>query len=413
MTVLNSLNTKRSLFAVFCTVFIDLVGFGLIVPILPILFLNPDNINYLLPANSSTYYSLIIYGLLLGTFPLAQFLATPILGQLSDHYGRRKILLISLFGSLIAYSLLATGIVFKSLPLLFFARILDGITGGNIAVAQAVVGDVSTKETSAKNFGLIGGAFGLGIVLGPFLGGHLSAWGGPITPFISVALVNLLNIIFVFKFLPETNPRPLDEKIEKINWSKSWSDIWKAFTLKKLRIILLTSFLYQAGFTFLTTFANPFFIDRFGWHEQQIGNFFGYIGIWLVITQAIIIRWTLKFDQRKLLAFSLLASSIFTALILLPRQEYILYAVAPFFAIFVGLVNANITSVVSHMSDSGKQGEGIGVNSSVQALAQALPPILSGFISFGSVSLPIWISVVVLFFGWLVFIKWFNFDQNY
>jgi MFS transporter, DHA1 family, tetracycline resistance protein len=413
MNVLNLLNTKRSLFAVFCTVFIDLVGFGLIVPILPILFLNPEHPNYLLPANSSTYYSLIIYGLLLGAFPLAQFLATPILGQLSDQYGRRKIILISLFGSFICYLILAAGIILKSLPLLFFARILGGITGGNIAVAQAVVGDVSTKETSAKNFGLIGGAFGLGLVLGPFLGGHLSSWGGPIAPFVSVAVINLLNMIFVWQFLPETNPKSSDEKAKKIDWSRSWSDIWKAFTLKKLKVILLTSFLYQAGFTFLTTFANPFFINRFGWHEQQIGNFFGYIGIWLVITQAIIIRWTVRFDQRKLLAFSLLASSIFTGLILLPQQESLLYVVAPFFAIFVGLVNANITSVVSHISDSGKQGEGIGVNASVQALAQAVPPILSGFISFGSVSLPIWISVIVIFAGWVVFVKWFKFDQGY
>ena len=409
MSIIPQLNkTNKALLAVFCTVFIDLVGFGLIVPVIPLLFLKSNHPNFLLDSGASTQYGLILYGLLLGSFPLAQFLSTPIFGQLSDHYGRRKILLLSLVGSFLSYFLLIIGISFKILPLLFLARIIDGFTGGNIAVAQAVVGDVSTKETSTKNFGLIGGAFGLGIVLGPFLGGHLASWGGAVFPFWVLALVGLLNIIFVHFFLIETNPKPLDNKLTRIDWSKSFQDILTAFKLKQLQFILLASFLYQAGFTFLTTFANPFFIERFGWQEEQIGNFFGYIGLWLVITQAIIIRWTLRFDQRQILSFSLLLSSVFTALLLLPKQDYILYAIAPFFAIFVGLVNANITSFISNNTDSSKRGEAIGVNSSVQALAQALPPLISGFIAFGSVSYPIWISVIIMFTGWLVFFLHFR-----
>jgi MFS transporter, DHA1 family, tetracycline resistance protein len=401
--------TKKSLFVVFCTIFIDLVGFGLIVPILPILFSDKSHQYYLLPPDATPYYSLIMYGLLLGSFPLAQFFSTPILGQLSDHYGRRKILIISLIGSFFSYTLFSIGIVLGNLPLLFVARILDGITGGNIAVAQAVISDVSTKENSTKNFGLIGGAFGLGFVLGPFIGGNLASLGGAILPFVAVSVVNLINLIFVWKFLPETNPR-LDGDIGRIDWVKSSHDIWKAFSLKRLRIILLTSFLYQSGFTFLTTFAPNFFISKFFWQEKDIGNFFGYIGIWLVITQALIIRYTLRFDQKKLLALSLFASSMFTFLLLLPSQGYLLYFVAPFFSIFIGLVNANIISVVSLSSETKKQGEAIGINSSIQALAQAIPPIISGFISFGSVTIPIWLSVIFLVIAFFVF--WRGFDWN-
>jgi MFS transporter, DHA1 family, tetracycline resistance protein len=400
--------TRKTLIAVFLTVFIDLLGFGLIVPILPSLFFDNTSPNFLLSQDSNQYTKLIFYGLLLGTFPLAQFFATPIFGQLSDHYGRRRILLLSLLGDLVAYFILVLGILFRSLFLIFLARAIGGLTGGNVAVAQAVVGDVSTPKNSAKNFGLIGGAFGLGFVLGPFFGGRLAAWGGSTAPFWILILVCICNILFVYFNLPETYKKELDGKFEKIDWNKSIEEIFLAFKLKSFRIILLMSFLYQAGFTFLTTFANPFFIERFGWKEEQIGNFFGYIGIWLVITQALIIRFTLKFDQRKLLTWSLLLCSIFTGFLLLPRQEFWLYWIAPLFAIFVGIVNANITSLVSNLSSAEKQGEAIGVNSSVQALAQAIPPLISGFISFGMVSLPIWISVIVMFSSWLVFARFYR-----
>lgn len=398
-------NTRKILVAIFLTVFIDLVGFGLIVPVLPSLFFDSSSANYILGVNTSQYTKLILYGLLLGAFPLAQFFATPIFGQLSDIYGRRKILLVSLLGDLLSYFVLVMGIIFQNLFLIFFSRVIGGLTGGNVAVAQAVVGDVSTPQTSTKNFGLIGGAFGLGLVLGPFFGGHLASWEGPTAPFWVLIGVCFLNLVFIYFTLPETCQLSLGNKHlrTKIDWNKSIKEILLAFRLQEFKTIWLMSFFYQAGFTFLTTFANPFFIERFGWKEEQIGNFFGYIGIWLVITQAFIIRYTLQYDQRKVLTWCLLLCSIFTGFLLIPKQEVWLFVVAPFFAIFVGIVNANITSLVSNLSSNHKQGEAIGINSSIQALAQAIPPIISGFISFGSVSIPIWISVVVMLMGWFIF----------
>jgi len=139
-------------------------------------------------------------GWLMSAFPLAQFLCTPILGQLADRYGRKKVLAFSIGGTAISYALFALGIYTKSIPLLFFARILDGISGGNISVAQAVIGDVSNAKNRAKNFGLVGVSIGIGFILGPFIGGKLSdpaviSWFDAATPFWFAAFLSIINHI--------------------------------------------------------------------------------------------------------------------------------------------------------------------------------------------------------------------------
>jgi MFS transporter, DHA1 family, tetracycline resistance protein len=404
------LASKNPLLVSLLTVFIDLVGFGILIPILPVLFLKPLSPNYLLPSNTDTHTALILYGLLLGFFPLAQFLATPIFGQLSDLYGRRKILILSLIGSAVSYAIFAFGVMIANLPLLFLARFFGGLTGGNIAVAQAIVGDVSEEKNKTKNFGLIGGAFGLGFILGPFIGGHLGGTVfGSSFPFWMVALFSVFNFVFVYFFLPETHLITLDNRRVKIDWTKSFTEIKQAFSIPSLKVILLMSFLFQAGFSFLTTFCNPFFIERFGWGEEMIGNFFGYIGIWIAISQVVLLRFFSKHSERKVLNYSLILSSVFAGFLLVPTNQLWLLFLAPLFAVFIGLATANITAIVSKSADPKKQGEVMGINSSIQALAQAIPPILSGFLTFGgSVSLPIWISVIVMASSGIIFVRYYR-----
>lgn len=165
---------SNPMLTIFLTVFIDLLGVGVLIPVMPLLLGDPTSPYYLLPTGWSTEQGYVLLGLLTAVFPLMQFFATPILGQLSDKYGRKDILLISLFGTSLSYVLFAYGIMSRNLPLLFVSRALDGITGGNISVAQAAIADISLPENRAKNFGLIGMAFGLGFIFGSFLGGKLS-----------------------------------------------------------------------------------------------------------------------------------------------------------------------------------------------------------------------------------------------
>ena len=155
---------RNPMLAIFTTVFIDMLGFGILIPVYPLLISEGSPFR-VTPEGWSFTQGLIMLGWLQGIFPLFIFLAAPILGQMSDRYGRRPVLAVSIFGTAIGYAIFAIGISTANIPLLFIGRALDGITGGNQAVAQAAIGDVSTNENRAKNFGVIGAAFGLGFLL--------------------------------------------------------------------------------------------------------------------------------------------------------------------------------------------------------------------------------------------------------
>jgi MFS transporter, DHA1 family, tetracycline resistance protein len=399
---------KNPLYIILFTVFVDLLGFGILIPILPVLFTSDNSNNFFSLAGMDNKVSLIYYGLVLGIFPLAEFFSTPVFGQLSDKFGRKKILLFALSTSTICYILCAVSIMIRSLPLLILARFLGGITGGYVAVAQSVIADISKPDQRSKNFGYIGAAFGLGFILGPFFGGQLSGYGlPPETAFWFATLLCTINTLIVWGFLKETK-----EKIEEnksIDWIKSIHEIRKATQLKTFKLILLISFLFQAGFSFLTTFINPFFITRFGWQEIEIGNFFGYIGIWLVISQGFLLKYFVKFGERNILKYSLFLSGFVIAFLLIPTDARYLFLIAPFFSIVVGFSQANITSLVSNTGNEEKQGEIMGIHSGIQALAQAIPPILSGFIAYSlDVSAPVIISSLVMMISGIIFATFYK-----
>ena len=405
-------NKKRNpLIILIFTVFVDMIGFGILIPIIPLLFADPKSAFYLLPAGTPISMGLILLGLLVAIYPLMQFFATPILGQLSDRYGRKKILAISLFGTCLSYLLFAYGIFTHNVALLFFSRALDGITGGNISVAQAAIADITPAKDRAKNFGLIGAAFGLGFILGPFLGGILSnpkilPWFIDVTPFLFAAGLSLINVISVLLFLPET----LKHKKEyKLAWTRSIHNIVRAFVSKNLRVLFIVLFLFQAGFTFFTTFFSVYLINKFGFDQSSIGNFFAYLGLWIVFTQAVITRrLTGKFQARDILKVSFFAMGIIILLYLLPNQWYWLLVIAPFFAISNGITQAFSIGLVSSSVDDSVQGETLGISSSVQALAQTIPPIIAGFIAAMSPTLPIIVASGLTLIAWAIFMIFYK-----
>lgn len=245
---------------------------------------SPDSI---LPAGWTVAQGFILLGWLSAAYPLAQFFAAPILGQLADRYGRKRVLALSIFGTAIGYALFAIGLITKNIPLLFASRILDGMTGGNISVAQAAIADISTAKTRAKNFGLIGMAFGLGFILGPYIGGKLSdpsvvSWFSAATPFWFAAVLSLVNMVTVLIFLPET----LKTKIKKrLDLSRPFHNVASAFSKPGLRSVMPTSFLFTAGFTFFTTFFGLVLLGKFGFSQSNTGDYFAYVGIWIAIVQ--------------------------------------------------------------------------------------------------------------------------------
>lgn len=181
---------NKPLFSIFLIVFIDMLGFGLILP--------------LLPYYAETFgASDTVIGLLVASYAAAQLIGAPLLGRLSDRFGRRPILLISLVGTLLGFLLLGFA---STLFILFAARILDGITGGNISVAQAYISDVTNSKNRAKGLGMIGAAFGLGFIIGPATGGLLSQWGYAVPAFAAAGLV-AINLLMVALWLPDLSPK--------------------------------------------------------------------------------------------------------------------------------------------------------------------------------------------------------------
>jgi MFS transporter, DHA1 family, tetracycline resistance protein len=396
----------------FFTVFVDMLGFGILIPVIPLLFADPASSLYLLPPGTSQAEGYILLGLLLGIYPLMQFLATPIFGQLSDKYGRKKLLAISLGGTSLSYIMFAFGILTKNIPLLFAARAFDGITGGNISVAMAAIADVTLPKDRAKNFGLIGAAFGLGFILGPYIGGHLSdphtlSWFNAATPFwfaAALAALNMLSVVFIF---PETlqHFRP-----HTVRLSQSVRNIFKAYSMPDMRVLFFSMFLFIAGFTFFTSFFGVFLIQRLSFDQGDIGTFFAYVGIWIAVTQVVITRWlSSRIKPYNILKISLLGNGLIILAFFLTNQWWDLLFITPVFAIFNGLTQANSTAVVSTSAGPEMQGEILGLSTSNAALAQAIPPILSGFIAASIFpTAPIIVSSVVMVIGAIFYIAFYR-----
>lgn len=414
-----SVASRRSpLLAIFTTVFIDLLGFGILIPVFPLL-INPNSPYRVL--TGSPKQALITLGWLQAIFPFCIFLAAPILGQLSDRYGRRPILALSIAGTSVSYVLFAIGIINKNLPLLFVARGFDGLTGGNIAVAQAAIGDISTNENRAKNFGILGAAFGLGFVIGPYVGGRLSApnssfygffhtpgWFSASTPFWFAAILAASNCVLVLTLLPETlKVKSTDRRIQ---FGKSVHNVVEGFSSARLRIPLLASFTFMGGFTFFTTFAGVYLNRKFGFDQAKTGDFFALVGIFIALAQGVLVGVVAKkLPDYKVLKFAFFGNSIAIFTYVWATSTLPLYLEIPIFTAFNGLCMANLSSLISRSAEPGKQGQAMGIASSVQSLAQVPAAVLVGYITGGIGSnTPMVVSAVVMALAGVLFVVFFR-----
>lgn len=400
---------------VLLTVFVDVLGVGILIPVLPMLIYS-----MFMPAGYSQNGSLIMLGWLTAIYPLMMFFSTPILGQLSDRYGRKKILALSLLGTAVGYVIFALGILLHNIPLLFIGRALDGITGGNISVARAVIADVTPPEHRARNFGIMGAAFGVGFVAGPYIGARLASahtdffgifttpgWFDAATPFWFAAILATLNMASVLVILPETH-RHINKKL-KLAWTKSIANIKTAMVRPALRVIFAAEFLFWGGFTFFTTFFQILLIEKLGFKGSNVGDFFAYIGICIAISQAIVVPLAVKhFKSHNILKVALFGNGIALLLQLWPDKTSELLLVAPLIAIFNGLTMANASALVSLSASREEQGEVLGIEASVQALAQAIPAVISGYVATMGVSMPVVVGGCTILAGGLLFLLFYR-----
>src|SRR3954470_23767646 len=241
---------KRSpLLIIFITVFIDLVGFGIVIPVLPF---------YAEGTKFGATPSQV--GLLFASYSVLQFVFAPVLGRLSDRYGRRPVLLVSLLGTALGFFILGFA---TTLWMLFVGRIIDGISGGNISTAQAYIADVTTKENRAKGMGLIGAAFGLGFVFGPAIGGLLSRWGISV-PFLFAGGLALANVVLLYFTLPETVTKDHPARTSAAA-GRAWSQLISSVRNPALGYVLAIYFLGIVAFSIMTATFSLFMMFRLGY----------------------------------------------------------------------------------------------------------------------------------------------------
>lgn len=382
-----------------------MLGVGIIIPVIPALFFEPHST--LFDPGTSYSFKSITYGLLLASYPFMQFFGAPYLGALSDRFGRKPMISISLAGTMLGYLLFAYSILSQNLILMFFSRMLPGFTGGNISIIMSAIADVSQKERKTRNFGMVGMAFGLGFILGPTLGGILAdnsvvGWFNPSTPFWFTALLTLINIFLVQLKFQETLTAIREVPLSLFN---GFRNIARSFSMPKLKGVFSVVLLLALGFTFFTQFYAVLLIEKFAFSEKDIGFLYGWIGVWLVITQGVTVRYlSRRIASEKVLIYSTLCLSIAIILILLPRSNaFWFYLIAPLIATAQGITSPNMTTVVSENADASSQGEILGIQQSMNSLGQMIPPVIAGYLNTLSISLPIICASGLIFLAWIIY----------
>jgi DHA1 family tetracycline resistance protein-like MFS transporter len=356
---------KRSpLLVIFVTVFIDLVGFGIVIPVLPFYV-----------EGTQFDASPRAVGLLFASYSVMQLIFTPILGRLSDRYGRRPVLFFSLLGTSLGFFVLGFA---TTLWMLFAGRIIDGITGGNISTAQAYIADVTTEENRAKGMGLIGAAFGLGFIFGPAIGGILSRWGAHV-PFLFAGGLSLANATLLYFVLPETVTKDHPARVSAA--TGRWSQLLNAVSQPRLAFVLAVYFLFVTAFSVMTASFGLFTLYRFGFDAHDTGWIFAFVGVVGAAIQGGLIGRLVKMFGEPLLV--IVGALLFAAsLVLIPftgphTGTPALLALGALFALGNGLATPSLTSLASKSAGAGEQGGVLGVTQSVASLARVVGPLIS------------------------------------
>ncbi len=387
-----------------------MLGVGILIPVIPQLLGEPNSPYYLLNATQADW-GLILLGVLMTIYPLATFFAAPILGALSDKYGRKPVLFLSILGTAISYFVFAYAILTRNIGLLFASRLIDGLTGGNISVAQAAIADSVTPENRTKAFGSIGAAFGLGFIIGPFLGGVLSTpsvlpFFNASTPFIFSGILSLFNAFSIYFFFKESiREKDHDRKIDIFG---AFKNIIKAQKFSpEVRTLFLISFLVNAGMAFFYSFFNVYLTNKFGFSPAEIGNFFAYVGLWVIITQVVVVRHLAKKHKEiDILGPTYFLYALGVLLYLVPNKAWMLLLVVPIASIPNGVQMANFSALLSKKTEEKMRGEVMGVNSSVSSLGQAIPPIIAGFVAAATATfVPIVFGALIVVVAGFIFVQ--------
>ncbi|MBI4226872.1 MAG: MFS transporter [Candidatus Omnitrophica bacterium] len=361
---------RSSLALIFGVVFIDLIGFGIVIPILPL---------YAERFGASP----LVIGLLLAIYSAMQCVCAPLLGRLSDRVGRRPVLFVSVLGTAVGFFLMGTA---NTLALLFLARIIDGATGGNISTALAYIADVTPPEERSRGMGIIGAAFGLGFIVGPALGGIFSHVA-PQAPFFVAGALALANAAALAAWLPESLPP------ERRGTAHHDAPLWtlvQGLARRRLAFTLGTYFLTTVAFSLLTATYPLFTNRRFGYGPSENGYLFASQGLLAAIVQGGLLGWLVRRSSDKTMALVGVAG-LAASLWWLPLTASVggLLAATAVVAVGHGLVASTLNGIASRTVSPIAQGRVLGLMQSAASLARIAGPVLGGWLLHYDASLAV------------------------
>ncbi|MEN9744029.1 MAG: hypothetical protein RLZZ65_1834 [Bacteroidota bacterium] len=373
---MSSINPKSALLFILITICLDSIGLGIIIPSFPTLISETAHVPL---AKASIYF-----GWVMGAYAFMQFVFSPFIGNLSDRFGRRPVLLVSVLGMSLDYLVMY---VAPDLFWLVIGRAISGIFGASFTSASAYIADISNDENRAANFGLIGAAFGIGFVIGPAIGGLLSDFGSR-TPFLVASFFSMANFIYGLLVLKESLPL---ENRRSFDWKRAnpFGAIQQIKRFEKLKYLFVVSFLIILTSMCVHSTWNFYSMEKFGWTTKEVGISLGVVGVSFGLVQgALTGKIVALFGQVKTARFGLLLSVLILFSFGFLSAGWMLYAIILPYA-FTGVVDPAIRTIVSGQVKSNEQGELQGIFTSLMSLAEIIgPPLFMWFYSNFKTSIP-------------------------
>lgn len=347
---------------IFFTILLDAMGIGILIPVMPDIFrrFTTDS------SDVSRYF-----GLFIGVYSLMQFLAAPVLGALSDRYGRRRILLISLLGAGLDYVIMALA---PTLSLLFIGRVISGLTGASMTVASSYMADISDDSNRSTNFGMIGAAWGLGFITGPMIGGAIGSLG-PAAPFLAAAALNIANFLFGLFVLPESLPESMRRQLQ---WKRlnPFAALVKILRPSPILLLLWTYFMI-----FIAGHVHPvnwtlYTEMKFGWTAWEVGLSLSFVGVIVAISQALLPRYVIpRLGEPRAATVGIVFNTLAFAAYAFATQGWMMYVITAV-SCLSGIAIPALQSEITRGTPMNEQGELQGSLVSLGSLSSILAPLL-------------------------------------
>jgi len=363
----------KKLSLIFSVLFLDFFSFSAVIAFLPLFFLSTPHSFFSSSFSPNLRY--VLLGILSATYPIAQLIAAPLLGHLSDKIGRRWILLYSYLGNAVGYLLCGIGILTTSIAYLFLGNFIAGLMGVNLSTTNAIISDVSVSEKRSKFFAVSHLMLGIGFILGPFVAGKIVAFSPHVFDacfylFVSCAIFSFINFLLIYLFwtpdMVTTKPTPI-----------LWKELFQCS--REVKVLLFAEFLIFFGWYFFIKTFQVFLIEGIHCTEAQVFNVYSQYGLWFALSQALFIIWLHQYAKAEKFFHHFITFLAFSILVLYFAKTYwAACLIVPLFTIAYGMLIPSLTGLVSDLTTSQNNGKIMGLHQSIQAFAKIGGPLIAG-----------------------------------